>query len=727
MKIIYFIFLFSCLGIPLRTMAEEVILNDNFNSGLKNWHCHTIPNDEPANTGKIILSDDALKSKKSALLCTPKSKSWAYLVKSYKTNQFKGRKLRLTAWIKTNNYKRASILIMGGAIWGGAGGDNITANRLHPKGNYQWEKITVELDVNPAYKVYSIALGLDYHAEKSWLVVDDVKFECGDHLSPVIPEAPIPSDSMDSRLISMSEDLTVKLKSAKRLLQSQNQKENRKFIASKLRQLRKYRKLLTGNPSQVSSKKIKDFNAFINEINDQLNFSCLPVGSMQTFSSSKVLPLNKKFDAVNIHSAGNSHQNRIVLVRNNLDNVRWFKFELTGAIADKLELREMITIEGAPDSLPAFPSTRLLKVAPGETAGIWISFPTETMKPGKYQTTVKIIPLERDFNSVEIPFELNVYPVTLPAEMPIATFNFDYNAARDIRTLKFLRQYRINTFLLTKLGQLNQNPIDYSILEQMLSNLKTTMGNAPFRLFCEVWFVRAAKGWKPEFTPWLNSLSQFLNDHGIPNSDWYLHIYDETLKEEFYQAAKAVKQVNPHVQISSDHAGTPATIKKFAKVVDLWCPKARWNVGSNDWFHTMRQTGHPIWAYRCDSTPTLGVKGYREMGWIAWKNKLDGISFWTSIACAFKSKKKVNYGMNYVDYKGQFIPSRRMECWRSGLEDYLLLYLADQQATENPELKKLLDRAVVAVQAAAKNSPEKLEQQIEYWRQKLLSRMSSNR
>ena len=77
-----------------------------------------------------------------------------------------------------------------------------------------------------------------------------------------------------------------------------------------------------------------------------------------------------------------------------------------------------------------------------------------------------------------------------------------------------------------------------------LRNIRTAMDGKPFYLLIEVWFAYDHGGWKDEYNPWLDRLVEVLQRKGIDYKDWYLEIYDETLRSEFLESCKKIHEHN---------------------------------------------------------------------------------------------------------------------------------------------------------------------------------------
>lgn len=643
-----------------------------------------------------------------AILFTPEIQSWGFLIKEFKPGRLPaGGKLRLTAYVMGN--RPATVVISRKFSWGVAGME--AATKLLTKYG-EWERLEVIMDRPKDDPLMSVAIGLDYGNPGGWVAVDKVVVECADSF-PATGHEPMPQENV--------------VVTAKQL---------RKFVTDETFQnIRQaalvWQEALKENPGAVMAKNIAPLfdlapsasgtdRVSLRDIGDMLvelqnwGYSVQFADEMRNFGEKTLLPPNAK-TSLEIDAAGNSREYRTLLLRNNLSCGHNFSITLEGDLAKHARIYRMEYISGQPDYLRELHPGDFVSTGMRQTVGLTFAFSTKDLRPGAYAGEIVVTPFDNSLPIKRMPIHLRVHKTTLPDQLPISAFLFDYSSAQNPEVARFLMDFRVNTFDYS-IRKTPEEGTDFAELEKIVANVRQINSKLKFTILVETWFVRDAKGWKPEYNAWLDQLVAEMKKLGLGYNDWIFHIYDETLCDEFLAAAKAIKTHNPNVRIFADWTDkNQEVVRKFLPYIDVWCPK------DGDLAfpatHLMKAAKAPVWTYACEPAPMMPFESYRRQAWLAWQYGLSGCSEWTAAVCPFRvAQGDQQYGLLYASSHG-IQPSRKLIMWHAGLEDYLLLRLASDQvaASGNTELRRLVTHGVMDI-------PSHLERAGE-WRRRILEAM----
>ena len=733
MKMIHLLFVVlvtvgsSCVG-------REILSSGFEDGGLDAWTPKKVgQNNSPP--GIIAMTESAHTGRHAVWISTPEKDSWAFLRKDFQASGLKAKKFRLSAWVLSNNNNKARLLISAGTdVWG----DGILrAVPAQPESAFRWERLSVVLEPNPQETVISIAAGLDYGSPGSWMLVDDIAFEAVENADTAMKgEHGATIDTIPHETVEhYGRTYLTKLNNAAAMLDRWGKMDGlpeamKKGLATEGETLRKSATTLDAT---LESKSAMGWSAWSDikktvDASGRYQYVIWQGRNMSQFNSGSNPGTLKPAGEISVHAAMNEKEGALVLIRNNTSRSQYFQLKVEDVSedrkwADKINIRTMIPVENVPDNMPLIGDQRLIMVGACETYGIWLTVDTKHMQAGTHHAKFCVNPLDPCLNPIVATMDLTVYPLRLPDQMSINVFNWDYSSSESLDRLNFLLDARVNTFHITTLPPLlGKEPFDFSSMAKSVGNIKKCC-KSKFTLVFEVWSVRKG-GWKPEFDGWLRGLVECTKKLGLDYGDWYLYIYDEDLSAQFLASAKAVKAIDPKVRIFSDKIDTADIVKKFVPYLGMWCPLATEIGKYPEAFSMMKASGAPIWAYLCGSTPVKSLASFRLLPWHAFKYKLQGCCYWTSSPCALRSEAE-NFGMTYSDSTGSLVPSRRWIAWTDGLEDYLLLDAARNQAQKNNDQKLLamIDNAVNDVLGKS-GSPTELDDALAQWRLELLKALS---
>ncbi len=399
---------------------------------------------------------------------------------------------------------------------------------------------------------------------------------------------------------------------------------------------------------------------------------------------------------------------------------------MVGEIADPL-----IRLEEKPFKLKA-----------GEVGQVWLTVHDPKLKPGNYQLQAAILAKGSDgidYGIRVLDIKIEVSENLFPDEVSLNTYNWSYYTSGSINeTASDLKQHYINIAVIDSINipfyrRTSDKPgvwrkLDFGRIDKFLSRhrygdkyllyLNFNKSNRDWGRFGK-WM---SAEWKIKFSKWLDELSRYLLQKGIDSDHWFLYPFDETLCEEFYQVASFIKQSNPKVKLFANSFGKgPRDIKRFSRLIDIWCPPDLQSQRHPDWLELIKSFGKNVWTYEAQG-PGRGKDPYdyyRLMCWRAFARGQSGAGFWVyHDGVKWKDgptpwddtlNPRGYYGVIYSGQSSPFgrlqeniVPSRRWEAWREGVEDYEYLY----------QIKKKIDQLSMVDKTRAKQCGKELEQQV---------------
>lgn len=228
--------------------------------------------------------------------------------------------------------------------------------------------------------------------------------------------------------------------------------------------------------------------------------------------------------------------------------------------------------------------------------------------------------------------------------------------------------------------------------------------------------------WKRLMRSWLQTWVVFLAERGIGYDRFSIYLADEYIGDEIYALARFIKEeVDPRIQIYANSRGDRdgKQLARIAPYVDLWCWPDRPATHRGSAAEIKVRENAQVWRYAAlgaaKALPPLSY--YRLQPWRAFARGETGCGFWTYCRLVERgftewddwNRKGGPYEVVYgprgcpVDTSGEhFIPSRRWEAWREGIEDYEYLV----------QLQKAVEVAKSHGYAAAASQAEQLLDQV---------------
>ena len=366
---------------------------------------------------------------------------------------------------------------------------------------------------------------------------------------------------------------------------------------------------------------------------------------------------------------------------------------------ENVQLSEVVMIRTLKRGVMADPVAELdgagrVIVGVGETVELWLTVNTRGMKPRLYQGTVNLKgmdPLD-GIPEMLVPVTLRVWPVEIPDQTDFVIGAWDYNKGGLYESaLEDLLEHRINFFHIVPShilgGRVPCMPgsDDRFTFELMDSFIDRVKGHGKiFVDACWCGFVQGKNHWQPWHGKMIQELVRYLESHELRYEDWYLHISDENITNEFLEMAKQLKAVDANVQLTADPMSVQMMqieqLERFAEYIDLWIPHhATLDYAGMEVLH---RSNKPILTYHCDPGKATSPELNRMLPLKAWAYELDGVLIWSymegygDLWDDFDGPQH-DWAKVYMGPTGKVTPSKRWQAWREGLEDVLLLMVLE--------------------------------------------------
>ena len=649
--------------------SAEIVYHEDFEGDPAKWPISVIYRGAEPGKWIHVPSKEAAFGRRALYLEASDEAQWMFLLADIPAERLHGRKIRLTAWCKSDFPVKAEIGLAKGHSYS-AGPGKVGIKTTEGNG---WERIVVEGERAPGEMV-SLAAGIGYGATGACMLIDEVTLECADELPP-LPELKAPGTNFvemrrmrsqrrrfdalaDSYRRDAALGLPVDGELLKRLVTAQ---EN-------------YRKesLTPADAAVIAACRQYALEARL--INPSVEFD------VDTPVSAKTEP------EVDVTMPVNGYEAKILLVRNHSGRTQYFRPRWEAKNAPAPQLRRMIPVEGFFDAMPPLPFDSVFEVADGETKGIWIDLRSRDLKPGIYRGTLVFTPLDpAAVTELRVPVRQAVAAIESPKELPVAVFNWDYGVTKDQADYEFLRKARVNVFHVN-CGNDAKEAVNWekSNLKQVLDQVDANGDRGKVIFFLENWFTSAADKWNGDLDNYYLQLAAYMKSRGYDYDQWIVHCFDEVLSDKFLNAAKNIKRLDPQIRIFSDPPPANADqLRPFLPYLDYFC-LGSWFLqedakNGNQALELLRSTGKPLWIYECDSQPRHPLDNYRRMALNSLQRKWDGFTFWSLTGLQFRHASitppagVVNYGMTYLDENAVRYPSRRWALWELGVDDYALV------------------------------------------------------
>lgn len=409
--------------------------------------------------------------------------------------------------------------------------------------------------------------------------------------------------------------------------------------------------------------------------------------------------------------------------------------------AGSITLRQVVPTgsvngEDVADALPAAGDAGLITIPAHRAAKIWISVDTHGAAPGTYNGKVRLVPLQPNVASRELPVVIEVQDLRMPRKLPLTLCTWDYvpnrwfpNRSKEV--LDDMSNHGVNVFPRTTIppARVDANGkllIDWATLDAELNRLKDR-GKILFHLshppieFASKLTDEQKRQYELEY---IGALRDHLSNHGRTYNDYAFYLLDEPGLDYgpniaiLLDIGKLIREADPKLLTYTDPVPGLSwqDFERIEPLVDIWAPNMRLVSGllSGDPRIQRIRKAKTVWSYECVSqVKSLSPLCYNRAN--AWRAKyfgLSGIGFWThstTEADHWLGGKTVNDEYALV-YPGELpVPSVRWEAVRDGLEDVAAIALLEQQIARHRQAgtkTNLVQQAEAAVRIAERDVME---------------------
>jgi len=442
----------------------------------------------------------------------------------------------------------------------------------------------------------------------------------------------------------------------------------------------------------------------------------------------------------------NEYESAAIMFTNLSGSPRELRVGLEGSLAaaerwgGTVKLREAVFVRTrggglVADALPLLREGRL-KVAPWESRQLSLQIHTGQAKPGRHQGAIVVS--DGTATSRRIPLQIDVLPVRIPNDLPLATYSWHYvdtwpalEGIEEAAVADLAAHYtNVNIFTNRLLAWPEVDdegvlvgPIDFSGYDTLLDLCRpiSTKGTTWFlgmrsRKTGLRKFERFSPKWNRAFGQWLRAWTKALSSRGLTYDDFFLYPYDEYARRNFVTMGKLIRSIDPKLRIFANPMlrDSDDVLREAAPYVDIWCPMLSGVVRRPEQMNLLRETGKTVWSYTVlRGKASRPYSDCRLTLWRAFKHGAKGCGFWCYAQGGSWSDDRLwddfddrgsDYAVIYtlngappgVSRSEPIIPSKRWEAWREGVEDYVYLHLLRAQrqrygeAVENA-LRRVLD------------------------------------
>lgn len=429
------------------------------------------------------------------------------------------------------------------------------------------------------------------------------------------------------------------------------------------------------------------------------------------------------------------------------------------------------------DPLVRMNEGNILVVPPNETRQLWIDV-KGALPAGNYSGTFSLVPVDSLWKEFKVSLTVNILPLDFHGEMPCMGYGFGpypFSWNRDAlheAYLAFCPEYQLNyVYLLFPVGALKKDASGKVVVsrnkEDYFKRYPISKDGKTEYVFDEHLAKKHAKGWfycygiydefntklkelgQPSlqgpnyvesqlsdaeweriFREWVANWFAFLKAEKIDFKDFYVPLLDEPnekIIERLLRVARIMREIAPEVQFTCTNCFLGLDgLKKLDPMVDLWMP------------YVARITGG-----RPDAEEELAFYQHKKTRFVTYQNtnmavhpllsyyRLGGIRNWLwksggRAICAANSWRENDWReFDHEEPDGAFIyhgdkgpiPSIRLEAFRESLEDYRLLFMAQQKLAResNARLAELTSKIFLE-----KLMQEEDADQLLKWREEVL-------
>ena len=362
----------------------------------------------------------------------------------------------------------------------------------------------------------------------------------------------------------------------------------------------------------------------------------------------------------------------------------------------------------------------------GESKLVWILAESTGAAPGAYDYDVTVSVGD---DSHAVPITVTVHDVVLSKKTPMANGNWsylntgEYPAYPEVRDLMLSHRMTIGASSAQGFPKKDADgnvirplQIDFTDVDKFLAfhkDFPQVSWYFPFNNHVERpqydWFGPAewmSDAFKEIFREWIQEFIDHVKARGRDYDEFYFQFFDETLDEKVARICELVHSVDPNVRmmITIPQASREATarfIEAGMNITVYHAPRIGYD-GAPDGFGVLADDGRELWFYGAADNAYGGGKErdplgfFRYLHWTAFHHGATGVHFWNMLHNRTSGWITENVQQNYwpmvytnhpkyppppddVKTAEIVVPSRRWEYVRMGIEDYMLLGMAQER------------------------------------------------
>ena len=404
---------------------------------------------------------------------------------------------------------------------------------------------------------------------------------------------------------------------------------------------------------------------------------------------------------------------------------------------ERIELRRAVYVEMTgggmtPDALAELPTCGLVEAPARTTSLIWMKIDTHGLEPGQYERRMKFYPSYSGFKPSYFNISLEVAPVDLskPYVKEFAYLNLGKGVLLP-EVVENLARYGVNQIEFIP-GQLDAFPefdaegnilsmnfdaLDKSITLFVAAGVPKERVGVVFYLIMSDPYYRSlpskksrltygTEAWKKGFAGWLKATRDHLFAKGYSYNDFCFYMVDEacgapddpnSTTHFALEAVKHIKDVDPKLRVMNNPSmqGEEAkNLSVYLKTHDILEPYRPFLQAKPEIIKELAQSGREIWTYHIlskDMAPAV----YRNLLWQSARDGFSGCtSFWAYLdrtsdpfdpydGRSYRPTMTADYAVIYEDVDAKKImPSRRLEAWYQGQQDYRAVALCRDLAAK---------------------------------------------
>jgi len=385
-----------------------------------------------------------------------------------------------------------------------------------------------------------------------------------------------------------------------------------------------------------------------------------------------------------------------------------------------ITLRRAVFVESRRDGVVGDALARIvdgrLPITAGSAGQLWLTVHNPDLRAGEYHFVIRAA-RESSVGTTDacmVPARITVHPRRLPERVALKTYNWAYLSllqmpAKDMaQVVDDLEAHYLDVYVVpagdrpkTAISANGSLKVDFRRHDAALGEFPGAAeylffwAYAPDRLGDHArWGGWMSPDYKARMKEYLSTWVGHLRELGIGYDRFAMYPFDERLDESVLELARLIKEIDPNIRIFANSAGdgSAAVLARFTPYVDIWClpgqsPDAEVARG------VLRGVGEKdIRRYTAegDAKSLSPYDYYRLQPWRAWAAGDVGCGFWTYVTrkeagdCSGWDDFTCARGRWSVVYDGEeapvdaggeiFLPSRRWEAWRQGVEDYEYLH-----------------------------------------------------